>query len=361
MSTAPVNPVAGRRWFWLDAEQMQQASERARRLVAGPRPAPADYEQRTSSKYPRWFTALTVLLVLLVVCSAWLLSSIRMYHITHTLFADNIQHPPTAQAAAWAMLALAEPAVLIGMLSMHTLASRAWHRALLAACIVLVLALALAANLEVAQPWLHASAFAWIEAIAPPLLVPAMGMLLEQHVLASMHARTASARAYEQAVQDWHARLQTAQQDDAWMQHYANAVRDALAQRNARGAARATRDSLHVQDWHACIAYQMHLHHATQQELQAAMQRAMHAPAPVHDAPARHDVQTVHAGRNGANGANGVHERISSNPNIRRDADGSWRVKHPTTQDWVQKRYASRLSAERAFAAYCKHANEEAA
>jgi hypothetical protein len=76
--------------------------------------------------------------------------------------------------------------------------------------------------------------FAWLEAIAPPVLVLPTAYVLKEQVLESVERRHADEHAYQEALVEW--QLATANPEDHphWQQYYANALRDALLKANNR-------------------------------------------------------------------------------------------------------------------------------
>jgi hypothetical protein len=112
-------------------------------------------------------------------------------------------------------------------------------------------AIALVGNVQVALPGHTTSPFAWLEAIAPPLLVLSTAYVLKEQMLEAIELRHANERAYQEAANDWQWATINPEAHSQWMQFYANALRDALRKTNSRR--REALEGLNTADWQALI------------------------------------------------------------------------------------------------------------
>jgi hypothetical protein len=99
------------------------------------------------------------------------------------------------------------------------------------------------------------SPFAWLEAIAPPVLVLSTAYVLKEQVLESIEQRHADEHAFQAARAEWQAATAEPEQHPQWSQFYANALRDALRKANSRRQeplSRMTRD-----DWRIAVTREM--------------------------------------------------------------------------------------------------------
>jgi hypothetical protein len=112
-------------------------------------------------------------------------------------------------------------------------------------------AIALVGNVQVALPGHHSSPFAWLEAIAPPLLVLSTAYVLKEQLLESIEMRHANERAYQEAVNLWQSATADPEHHPRWMQFYANALRDAI--RKANNRRKDAQASLNTGDWRALV------------------------------------------------------------------------------------------------------------
>jgi hypothetical protein len=94
--------------------------------------------------------------------------------------------------------------------------------------------LALTGNIQIALPGHTSSPFAWLEAVAPPLLVLSTAYVLKEQVLETIEQRHADEHAFQAALADWQVATAAPEQHTTWSQVYANALRDALFKANSR-------------------------------------------------------------------------------------------------------------------------------
>jgi hypothetical protein len=95
------------------------------------------------------------------------------------------------------------------------------------------------------------SPFAWLEAIAPPLLVLSTAYVLKEQMLEAIELRHANERAYQEAVIEWQRATVNPEAHSQWMQLHANALRDALRKANSRR--REALEALTTADWRALV------------------------------------------------------------------------------------------------------------
>ena len=95
------------------------------------------------------------------------------------------------------------------------------------------------------------SPFAWLEAIAPPLLVLSTAFVLKEQLLDSIEMRHANERAYQEAVNLWLTATADPESHPHWMQFYANALRDAMRKANRRR--KDALAELTTADWRALV------------------------------------------------------------------------------------------------------------
>lgn len=111
--------------------------------------------------------------------------------------------------------------------------------------------IALVGNIQLALPGHTRSPFAWLEAIAPPLLVLSTAYVLKSQMLDSIQQRHANERAYQDALVTWAAATNEPEQHPRWSQFYANALRDALRRSNARR--KVVLEDMTTADWRAAV------------------------------------------------------------------------------------------------------------
>jgi hypothetical protein len=110
--------------------------------------------------------------------------------------------------------------------------------------------LALTGNILIALPGHTQSPFAWLEAIAPPLIVLSTAYVLKEQVPESIEQRHADERAFREALAEWQTDTASPEDHPQWMQFYANALRDAL--RKANNRRKETLSQITQENW--CVA-----------------------------------------------------------------------------------------------------------
>jgi hypothetical protein len=115
--------------------------------------------------------------------------------------------------------------------------------------------LALGGNVQVALPGHETSPFAWLESLAPPIIVLATAFVLKEQILETVEVRHANEQAFQTALMDWQG-VTTAPEDfPSWMQFYANALQDALRKANARR--KETLSQMTIDDWRMAVGREM--------------------------------------------------------------------------------------------------------
>jgi len=99
------------------------------------------------------------------------------------------------------------------------------------------------------------NAFQAIEAFVPPLVFMLGASVLKHLALESIRSRHAADRAFEQALQTWQRQKAALTSHPEWRQTYANALRDALVQKNSRR--RAALKTMTNEDWITAVWAEM--------------------------------------------------------------------------------------------------------
>lgn len=76
--------------------------------------------------------------------------------------------------------------------------------------------------------------FAWLEALAPPLIVLSLAYILKEQMLHAIETRHSNEVAYQQALRDFETLTAKPEDHPFWMRYYANSLRDALMKANRR-------------------------------------------------------------------------------------------------------------------------------
>lgn len=103
------------------------------------------------------------------------------------------------------------------------------------------------------------SPFAWLESIAPPLLVLSTAYVLKEQLLEAIEHRHATERTYQMALNEWHKATAHPESHPQWQQFYANALRDSLTRANNRR--QEILAALTTTDWRALVYRELQTEH----------------------------------------------------------------------------------------------------
>jgi hypothetical protein len=152
-------------------------------------------------------------------------------------------------------------------LALATLGTSQSTRRLLIASMAIATIISLVGKVQVALPGHETSPFAWLEALAPPIIVLATAYVIKEQILEAVEVRHANEQAFQAALADW--RVVTAIPEDhpTWTQFYANALQDALRKSNARR--KDTLSQMTIEDWRLAVGREMRAdmwYHSTEPE-----------------------------------------------------------------------------------------------
>ncbi len=238
----------------LTQEQCQNAHDAAQQAVmraVGKRPLREHFDRHTASWYPQSVSRLINVLCIVLLLAAFTPSTIRLFVIGSETFGAAVPSNLAMLAVGIATVLTAEIGQVVFSLALATLGTTPSARRLLYASMGIATAIALVGNVQVALPGHMHSPFAWLEAIAPPLLVLSTAYMLKEQLLESIETRHANERAYQEAVNLWQAATANPESHPGWMQFYANALRDALRKSNSRR--KETLAALNTGHWRALV------------------------------------------------------------------------------------------------------------
>lgn len=238
----------------LTQEERQLAHAAAEEAVMrdiGERPQREHYNQYATHRYPPMVTKLISGLCVVLLLAAFTPSAIRLYVIGSSTFGAAVPYELAMIAVGIATVLTAEVGQVVFSLALATLGTTPSARRLLYASMGIATAIALVGNVQLALPGHVESPFAWLEAIAPPILVLSTAYVLKEQMLEAIELRHANERAYQEAVNDWQRSTINPQAHSQWMQFYANALRDALRKSNSRR--REVLEGLNTANWRALI------------------------------------------------------------------------------------------------------------
>lgn len=242
----------------LTQEERELARENARNAIIGTPPDRKHFAHAAPSKFPAYVQWIILTLCIVLLIAAFLPSAIRLHHIGVQTFMHAISDAPSLTVAGWSAVLLAETGQLVFTLALAVLDANRSQRIMLYGGAALCTCFALVGNVQLAQPASQAEAFAWLEAIAPPLVVLVTAHVLKYQMLHGIEQRHATEREYQVALMQWKQRSALPEQDASWRKRYANALRDSIRKANNRSD--KGRNALHVltlQDWYALVEREM--------------------------------------------------------------------------------------------------------
>ncbi len=178
----------------LTQEQRQAARQAARQAMVrsiGPRPAREQFAHHTISKYPSSITRLISILCIVLLLAAFTPFAIRLYVIGSKTFGQAVSSSIAMTAVGLATVLSAEVGQVVFSLALATLGTSRSSSRLLYISMTIATILALTGNIQIALPGHTSSPFAWLEAIAPPLLVLSTAYVLKEQVLERIEQRHA--------------------------------------------------------------------------------------------------------------------------------------------------------------------------
>lgn len=234
-----------------ERQNAQIAAQQAVMRAVGDRPRREAFDRHTASRYPPSVTKLINALCIVLLLAAFTPSAIRLFVIGSETFGVAVPDNLAMVAVGVATVLTAEIGQVVFSLALATMGTTPAARRLLYASMGIATAIALVGNVQVALPGHMHSPFAWLEAIAPPLLVLSTAYVLKEQILDAIETRHANERAYQEAVNLWQSATADPESHPHWMQFYANALRDAIRKANNRRKDALT--ELSTADWRALV------------------------------------------------------------------------------------------------------------
>jgi hypothetical protein len=242
----------------LTQEQRQTARQAAHDAViraVGAKPTREQVSYTTISKYPPAITRLISGLCLVLLLAAFTPSAIRLYVIGSQTFGQAVSSRVAMTAVGLATVLSAEVGQVVFSLALATLGTSRSSRRLLYTSMAISTILALTGNIQISLPGHTQSPFAWLEAVAPPLIVLSTAYVLKEQALESIEQRHADERAFREALAEWQTDTASPELHPLWVQFYANALRDAL--RKANNRRQETLGQMTQDDWRVAVTREM--------------------------------------------------------------------------------------------------------
>ena len=221
----------------LTQDERLQARQKARAhvvAVIGTRPSRDEFSERSVSRYPHYVMYSIIGLCLIALMAAFTPSAIRLYHIGSETFLQSIDHQPSARIVGLSIVLMAELSQVVFSLSLAILGTSRTSRYLLYFGMFIATLIALVGNAQVALPDHWQNPFAWLEALAPPLIVLSLSYILKEQMLQTIETRHTNEVAFQEVLREYEALAGKPEEHPAWMRYYANSIRDELMKANRR-------------------------------------------------------------------------------------------------------------------------------
>ncbi len=219
----------------LTQDQRQAAHHAAREAALraiGSKPIRGHFAGETISRYPVSVTRLITFLCLILLLAAFTPSAIRLYVIGSQTFGQAVPNQTAKQMVGLATVLSAEVGQVVFSLALATLGASRSSRRLLYSSMAITTCLTLTGNVQVGLVGHTGSPFAWLEAMAPPIVVLSTAYVLKEQILEAIEHRHTTERTYQAALNEWRKATAHPENHAQWSQLYANALRDALSRAN---------------------------------------------------------------------------------------------------------------------------------
>ena len=242
----------------LDSMDRIAAHNKAKEIVIasyGDKPRREQFTNHSISNYPHYVTLTIVGLAMIMLIASFVASAMRLYHIGSETFGHSIQDGNSMMVAGIATVLMAEIGMVVFSLSLAVFDTKATARIILFGSIALSASIALVGNIQVAMP--GSNVFAWLEAIAPPLLCLGTSFVLKSQMLHTIETRYECNKAYQVAIAEYNALTATPENAPTFRAAYANALRELIIKTNGKGRGMTERleymKTLSSEDWRLLI------------------------------------------------------------------------------------------------------------
>jgi len=203
----------------------------------GGEPQWQQYKRAVVQEFPGWLQLIVAGLATLALAAAFYISAMNL----NTIGIDTVSktHDKGVATAGIAVVLLAESAQVIFSLALAVIAKSRSSRGILFSGMAAATAIALTGNIQLASP---DTAFDWLLAILPPMIVLGVAYILKEQILNTVRTRHANRLAFQDAQDKWDQTHQHPEEHPGWRVAYATALKEQLMKVNGRGRGRAERE-----------------------------------------------------------------------------------------------------------------------
>lgn len=241
-------------------QQRIDARNRAKELVvtmAGTKPTPDEFQENHVSKYPPAVVNAVLILCGVALLAAFYPSAMRLYEAGKESFYHSIPNENKARAAGISLIVMAELTLLICNLALAVIMATSIYRVALNAGSIISTAIALVGNIQIGLWNQTESPIAWLETIAPPLLVVILSFVLKGVLLTRISETHQWQTTFKQALDRWQQDVRNAEHSPRFRQVYANELKALYVAINSEGRGRSDRlnylQALSSQGWSSLV------------------------------------------------------------------------------------------------------------
>lgn len=229
----------------LTETERQAARARARAQVVGEHDKPnrAAFAQAAISEYPAWVTRAILAMLIITFAGSFLTSAFNVFAAGRDHFLAAM---PEGAGVGWqavivggSIVAMAEFITIAAVLAGRILftGKRFWQGVMIIP-VVIGVTIAITGNAVIGRP---SGFWPWLVTVTPPVVVVFLSLILEQIALSDIKTRHATERQYQAALADYNRKTANPDKSPDYRLKYANALKESIRAKNARGRGRQDR------------------------------------------------------------------------------------------------------------------------
>lgn len=198
----------------------------------GTPPKRMNFTTHNYGRFPFGVRMAIMALITIVLIAAFILSAMRLYDIGNTEFYKTIQDGNSAMAAGIFIILLAEASTVLFMIAISVIGDSWISKGIMFALAILATLIALFGNYYIALDGQETNIFSWLEALSPPIITIGTAFVLERFIFGMIEQRHKDQLEFEATLKIYQEQIANPENDDQFMQLYANALWDMLLKNN---------------------------------------------------------------------------------------------------------------------------------
>ena len=202
----------------------------------GEKPTRDDFSQgQVVGEWPQYVTKIMMRLTLIMLIATFTPSAIRIYQIGSQTFGDSVGHEWSKIIAGIACVLMSEVGMIIFSLALAIMPTSRTSKLILYSSIAISASFALIGNIQIAMPGHWNNPFAWLEAVAPPVLTLGTSYVMKEQMLYSIRQTQKIDIKYGEFIAAYRLLVANPEDHKDFLIAYANAIRDMIKQVNSTG------------------------------------------------------------------------------------------------------------------------------